>query len=96
MQYYRTNFRSKILFQRFLGKVKKYHKVVITIKNLVTKKLDDSASVPPVHIGLKGITNECHFKTFALKEFGGSLQLSEDWTQKRARVNGLGKTERNN
>lgn len=81
IQYYCTNFRFKILFQRFLRIVKKYHGVVITIKNVVTKILDDSSPIPPDYIDLKGNRNKCHFKTLALKEYGGSIQVKEDWAQ---------------
>ena len=49
-----------------LGKLAKYYGVVITIKNIVTKNLDDSALV---HIELKDNINENHFKTFTLKLF---------------------------
>ena len=58
-------FTSKFT-QKVLGKLTKYYGVVITIKNIVTKNLDDSALV---HIELKDNINENHFKTFTLKLF---------------------------
>ena len=62
-------FTSKFT-QKVLGKLTKYYGVVITIKNIVTKNLDDSAPLSPlVHIELKDNINENHFKTFTLKLF---------------------------
>lgn len=63
-------FTSKFT-QKVLEKLTKYYGVVITIKNIVTKNLDDSAPLfpPLVHIELKDNINENHFKTFTLKLF---------------------------
>lgn len=47
----------KFLSQRFLGKAKKYHGVVITIKNIIIKILDNLATALLSHIVLKDDTN---------------------------------------